>query len=422
MDATTIAELISFILLILLSGFFSGSETALFSLSKLSLQRMAEEKRKNVGKISALLKKPQRLLVTILVGNTLVNVAAATVAILITTDLSHKFGFGETIGLILDVLVVSFVLLVCGEITPKVYAAQHAERFSLLVATGMGLVSSVLLPITKLLTTFMEFLASRFGKKEGAPFVTEEELKTMVEVGEEEGDLEEEEKEMIHSIFEFGETCVKEVMVPRIDMVCVEAGAGRSEILDLIRRTGYSRIPLCKGNVDNIKGVVYAKDLLQLLSESENVDLAKLARKPYFVPEGKKIDELLREFQREKIHMAIVVDEYGGTAGLVTLEDLLEEIVGEIQDEYDSEEPLYKWIDRSTIIADARMDIHDVNHLLQVELPTDGFESLGGFIYSLEGGVPRKGEELKYGGLKFVMEEVTGHRISKVKIVRVDEE
>lgn len=423
MDLKLVAELILFVLLILLSAFFSGSETALFSLSKFSLQKMIEEKRKGAGKVSVLLERPQQLLVTILVGNTLVNVTLASIAALVTTDLSHRFGWGETIALILNILVVSFILVVCGEITPKVYAFQHAERFSLLIAPGIRTVSLVLLPITRLLTSFMESLATRFGSKEPLPFVTEEELKTMVEVvGEKGAVLEEEEKEMIHSIFEFGETSVREVMVPRIDMVCVEVGTDKRKLLELIRQTGYSRIPLYEETVDNIKGIVYAKDLLQVLGESEEIDLLKLARKPYFVPESKKIDELLREFRQKKVHIAIVVDEYGGTAGLVTLEDLLEEIVGEIQDEYDREEPPYQWVDESTLVVDARLDIHDVNELLQVELPSDGFETLGGFIYSLEGSVPQQGEELEYGSLKFIIEKVEGHRICKVRIVRLERE
>lgn len=326
------------------------------------------------------------------------------------------------IALTAEVIVVTAFLLILGEVTPKVYAVKHPERFCQNVAGLVRLISFILSPITSVLA-FMTRTVTGLTRTKGISIsVTEEELKTMVEVGGEEGALDKEEQKMIRSIFEFGETAVREVMIPRIDMVCVETGTGRDELLRLIASAGHTRIPLYKENVDNIQGIIHAKDLLRGMSQSpESIDLLSVSRKPYFVPETKKIDDLLREFQRKKNHMAIVVDEYGGTAGLVTLEDLLEEIVGEIQDEFDVEEPLYSWIDSNTVAVDAKINIDDLNELLGVELPADGFETLGGFIFTQTGRVPKEEEEMEYEDLKFIIEEVSKQRISKVRILRKPE-
>jgi CBS domain containing-hemolysin-like protein len=249
--------------------------------------------------------------------------------------------------------------------------------------------------------------------------VTEEELRTMIEIGGEEGALDKEEQEMIHSIFEFGETAVREVMIPRIDMICVEIGTGRDELLRLITTAGHTRIPLYEGNVDTIRGIIHAKDLIKSMSQSsDRIDLLSIARKPYFIPETKKIDDLLREFQKKKMHMAIVVDEYGGTSGLVTLEDLLEEIVGDIQDEFDLEEPLFSQIDSYTYAVDAGINIDDLNEMLKVNLPSDGFETLAGFIFNQMGKVPEEGERFQYHDLTFIIEKVTKQRITRVRILR----
>ena len=412
-------ELIVFILLLFLSAFFSGSEMAFFSLSKATLHRMREEKARGSELISSLLNRPRRLLVNILVGNTLVNVAAASLAAFITLDLSNRFGWNVMIALTVEVVGVTALILVFGEVTPKVYAVKHPEKFSQFVARPTRIISLVLFPITSVLTSLTKRVTELTGRQIPSFSVTEEELKTMVEVGGEEGALDKKEQEMIHSIFEFGETAVREVMIPRIDMVCVEIETERDEILQLISSAGHTRIPLYEESVDNIRGILHAKDLLKGMNQSSDpIDLLDIARKPYFIPETKKIDDLLREFQKEKIHMAIVVDEYGGTSGLVTLEDLLEEIVGEIQDEFDIEEPLISRLDALTCIADARINIDDLNEALEAELPTDGFETLGGFIFNQMGKIPEEREEFAYQEFRFVIEEVSKQRIAKVRIMR----
>jgi CBS domain containing-hemolysin-like protein len=249
------------------------------------------------------------------------------------------------------------------------------------------------------------------------PFVTEEEIRHLVDVAEEEEEIEEEERELIHSIFEFGDTVVREVMVPRPDMVNLQASKTVSDALEAISKHGYSRIPIYEGDVDNVVGVVYAKDLLKKITDlSQDAKLRGHGRAPLFVPEQKKVLELLREMQAQRIHMAIVVDEYGGTAGLVTIEDLLEEIVGEIVDEYDRDEQLIEPIDQNRVRVDARVPIDEINELLHVSLPDDEWDTVGGLVFGLTGRVPRPGEKLRYDSVEFVTEQVTGRRIQKILI------
>ena len=247
-----------------------------------------------------------------------------------------------------------------------------------------------------------------------------EELKNIVEFESEEGAIEEEKKEMISGIFEFSDTTVREVMVPRIDVVSAEMTTDVKDIISIVTEAGFSRIPIFRETIDNIEGILYAKDLLKLLVEpGKDWKIDEIMREPYFVPENKKIDEMMKEFKRRKIHIAIVVDEYGGTAGLITLEDLLEEIVGEIQDEYDiEEEQLYRWTDSDTLLTDAKIDIHDLNEAINSDLPDEGFETLAGLIYSMLGSIPTKGETLEVDNLKFIIEDVQGNRISRVRIIK----
>jgi CBS domain containing-hemolysin-like protein len=253
------------------------------------------------------------------------------------------------------------------------------------------------------------------------PFVTQDEIKAMVDAGEEGGVIEENEKEMIYSIFEFGDTLAREVMVPRIDIVAVDAETPLLQALDVIMKEGHSRIPVYQGTIDNIIGLLYAKDLLVYRKEGKhNVPLTSILRPAYFVPETKKVDDLLRELQARRVHMAIVVDEYGGTAGLVTVEDLLEEIVGEIQDEYDEEEPTVERVSDTEFIFDAGVNLDDVNDLLRVELPDTGGDTLGGFIYAQLGRVAAVGDEIRVGDLTITVLSVAGRRIRKVRVARTE--
>ncbi len=279
----------------------------------------------------------------------------------------------------------------------------------------------------KILYGVAEFLfkvssPSKSETKEEPPERRIESIKNAM--GAPEADLEETEREMIHSIFEFGETTVKEIMVPRIDMVCCRVDFSLKQIKDLVKKEGHSRFPLYEDNIDNIVGILNVKDLfLEKTKKSEKPNLNKIARKAYFIPEGKKIDELLAEMKKNKTHIAIVVDEYGGTAGLVTMEDILEEIVGEIQDEYDlTEEEMVRKIDAENFRVSAKLSIEDLNEVMGASLPEKEFETVGGYIYDLVGSVPEQGKVLESNGLKFTVEKVVGQRIETVKVTKLEKE
>ncbi|MBL7073935.1 HlyC/CorC family transporter [candidate division KSB1 bacterium] len=419
MEINLWTEFALLILLLVLSAFFSGSETALFSLSEPLLQGMKEEKKRSSSLILKLLGKPRRLLITILTGNTIVNIAIASLAALMAADLSHRYHFSRGWAIFFEVVVVTFIILILSEITPKTVAIKNPQGFSRRVVYPLRVMHVLLFPISIILTGLAQLVSKGVVSRHRGGVLSEEELRSLVELGEAEGVLEEDEREMIHSIFEFGETMVREIMVPRMDMVCVNVNIKLQELLEIFRQEGHSRIPVYEGKIDNIKGLIYAKDLLPYLGDSgDKFNLRALLREAYFIPESKKIDELLREFQQRKIHMAVVVDEYGGTLGLVTLEDIIEEIVGEIQDEYDQELPPFRRIDEHTVLADAKVSVHELNEELDFNIPESGdYESLGGFICSLTGSVPEEGTSIEHGDLGFLVEKVSGRRIEKVRIV-----
>ena len=417
------AELLLFVILLALSAFFSGSETAFFSLNKLQVKEQREDGGAAGRRVARLLARPQRLLVTILVGNTVVNTAAVTLATLLAHSLAEAGGLPLELVIPLEIVAVTLVLLLVAEVTPKVLAFRHNAETARAAALPLQACQALLWPVVKPLLALTHRVRRGMQDPDRVLF-TPDEMKALLEVGQEEGSLEEDEKELIHSIFEFGETTVREVMVPRIDMVCLPHDAGLDEAVDLIRREGHSRIPMFRERVDNVVGILYAKDLLPFLQQREAPDsLDQLARLPYFVPEGKKIDDLLREFQANRIHMAIVVDEYGGTAGLVTLEDILEEIVGEIQDEFDAEAPPWRRTADEGWVIDSGLLLEDANALLEDEvLPTEeDYETLGGFIYELAGEVPKAGDSFEHLGWRFTVMTMKRHRIGLVKVKRSDE-
>lgn len=422
MEEASFSALILFVILLGLSAFFSGSETAYFSLSELNLSKLRDEKRASSRRIIRLIKESRRLLITIITGNTIVNVAAASIAAFLAITVGQKFGLSHNLIISLEVVVVTFVILVLSEVTPKIIAVRNPVQIARLTAIPLYFFFYLLWPITFLLTNFVQLLTRLIkGKDEKDTVLTANELKVLLDIGEERGELEAEEKEMIHSIFEFSETQVREVMVPRIDMVCVPHAIKLSKLIQVIKECGHTRIPVFQDTVDNICGIINAKELLpHVKNHDEEINLLKLARPPYFVPESKKIDELLREFQNAKTHMAIVVDEYGGTAGLITLEDVIEEIVGEIQDEYDQEAPLIRPLDENTWVSNAKISIYELNEILGIELPEEeGYESLGGFIMHQTGNVPSKDVSIDHGGFRFVVEEVKRNRIVKVRITKL---
>jgi len=421
LDFIVISYIIVFAVLLILSGFFSASETSYFSLSTSDIDRLREKKDFASKQVVQLLSQPKKLLITIILGNTIVNIGAASLAAILTLDICQALGFDPKIGIIIDIIVVTFVILICVEIIPKVAAVKNAMSVALSFSFPLTIFYYLFSPVASIFHLFTHWLTSWFHVRKSKLPLSEEELRSFVDISEEKGALQQDEKEMIHSIFEFGETTVKEIMIPRIDMVCIPTTSGLNSLLDIIKKHLHSRIPLFKDKVDNIVGIIYAKDLLPFINRktNEEVNLEKMARTAYFVPEQKKIDELLREFQRERIHMAIVVDEYGGTAGLVTLEDIIEEIVGEIQDEHDSEQPLHQKISENEFIVDGSMDLEEMNEELGLHLPTEeGVETLAGFLFGLFGSVPQEKQSITFENYNFIIEKVIKRRIKIVRIIK----
>lgn len=412
-----IIEAVCLLGFLILSAFFSGSETALFSLNKLQLKKMQkEESGWRVNSIIKLLDDPQKTLITILTGNMFVNIAASSLATYLAIKLFGNVGIGIAGGIMI------FMILVFGEIVPKSLAISNAEAIAKKIARPVEIISSFLFPLIFFFKIIINALYYFFGKKrvKEKKEITEEDLITLINVGKDEGVIEEEEKKMIRNIFEFGDTMVKEVMVPRVDIACIPSEAKLNSILRLIKKMGHSRIPVYKETIDNIIGILYTKDLLvvyeQWYKSKEKFDLKKIIRRAYFVPENKKIDDLLDIFQRDKIQIAIAIDEYGGTAGLVTMEDVVEEIVGEIIDEYDKETKLYEIIDNNTVIANGIISIDKINELLNIKISENDFETLGGFIYDLMGRVPNKNETIEYKNIQITIEQVVKNRIIRVII------
>jgi len=415
-----IFEVITLLGFIILSAFFSGSETALFSLNKLQLKKMQKEDGDNwrVKSIVRLLDDPQRTLISILIGNMFVNISATSLATYLAIVFFGNIGIGIASGIMI------FTILVFGEIVPKSLAVANAETISKRVARPIEIISLVLFPLIKFFKMIIIALYYLFGKKslKVKKEITQEDLITLIDAGKDEGVIEEEEKKMIKNIFEFGDTMVKEVMIPRVDMAYISSDTKIGSILKLIKKMGHSRIPVYEDTIDNIIGILYAKDLLgiyeQWYTSKEKFDLKEIIREAYFVPENKKIDELLDIFQKDRIQIAIAVDEYGGTAGLVTMEDVVEEVVGEIIDEYDKEIKLFEIIEENTIRVDGNISIEEINEILNIEIPENDFETLGGFIFDLLGRVPKKGEKIKYHNLKIIIEQVVKNRIRRVKIIK----
>ena len=426
-------NVILIIALILVSAFFAMAEIALVSVRKTRIRQLVEEGVPRARAVQKLLEDPARFLATVQIAITLVGFfASAAGAITLAeplADVLRQIPLGLItenavgIAVVIITLVIGYVSLVIGEITPKSLALQHSERIALWTAGTLTLISYILSPLVKLITWSSNLLMRPFGGSATftPPILSEEEIKMLVEAGEEEGVIEEEERDMIHSIFEFTDTVVRKVMVPRIDIKAVEVNEMVNDLMDVIMKEGHSRVPVYDDTIDNIVGIVHAKDLLRAIHENgKEVTIRELMHPPFVIPENKMVDELLAEFKKSKVQMAIVVDEYGGTAGLVTVEDLLEEIVGDIMDEYDVEEPMLEMVDENTAIVDARMPIDEINELLDVKLPEEEFDTIGGLVFGLLGKEPQLGDCAEFENVDFVVEKTDGRRIQKVKVIKTE--
>ena len=400
--------------LLILSGFFSSAEIALISLSKFKVRQMVLENRFGSRSVKRLKDEPQRMLSTILIGNNLVNVGASALLTSIMIAQFQNYAVGIATG------VMTFLILVFGEIIPKSVAVQHNELVSRLVSPPVWYLSIVLTPLLAILNWFVARFMRLFGIKSQRKTITEEEIISVIKTAEEEGSIEKIERNLINRIFRFSEMNVGEVATPVRDMTAISSKATVKEALQLALRSKFSRIPVYEKHRDSIKGVVYFKDLVLLGQKKREMQIAAIMKKPFFVPNSKKISDLLRRFQKRKEHMALVVNEHGSLDGLVTLEDILEEIVGEIMDETDRLDPNVMKISDRTWLIKGRTEIEELNEKLHMGLKdAEDYDTFSGFILKQVGKIPKEKEEMSYGSFRMKIQKVDNNRISLVRVERV---
>lgn len=420
MSDSLILELLGIGICLVFSAFFSGSETTLTSLSELKIRHMIEEDEK-AKPLTLWLEHPNKVLNTILIGNNIVNILASVLA----TDFTAKVAGNSNIALVTGVMTV--MVLFFGEISPKTYAKHNAEKLAIPIIKILKIPYVIFYPfsygINKLVKLMIVLSGGNLEKSKHK--LTEDELEFYITESGKEGTLENHKSVMLRNIFDISEIYVKEVMVPRTDMVAVDIDSTPDEYLDRILVSEFSRIPVYDGSVDKIVGILYVKDLLKFVKEDGvNFDLKKVIRKPFFVPETKKIDAMMGEFQKSRNHMAVVIDEYGGVAGIVTLEDILEEIVGEIWDEYDTEEQEVTQLSDDMYIVDVRMDIDDFCDKFEIVKTheMDEYETVGGLVFDIAGKIPEIGEVYEYSSYRFKILNKFERRLDKVELTRLHRE
>ena len=416
-DLVTI-EIILFFICLLLSGFFSSSEVALISITRAKVHALLSQGRKGAEALDILKRSTDTVLITILIGNNIANIAAASLATAIAISIYGDVGIGIATG------VTVILMLIFGEIGPKMYASRHIEELALRVSRPILYLSKAIYPVLWISDHIKQQFAFRPGVAEQV--VTEEEIKEWIDVGEEEGTIEEQEREMLYSVLRFGDTTVREVMTPRVDAIMIGDTSTLENALSIFNETGFSRIPVYHEQIDNVIGLLNVKDIFAAAFRQQmDVTIKELMYEPCFVPESKKIDELLKELQVKKQHMAVVLDEYGSFAGIVTVEDMLEELVGEIMDEFDEEEPEVQQIEEGVYLVDARAWVGHLNKNLNLDLPlTDSYETLGGLVIDRLGYIPRRGEvaKIEESNIELIVMQMRGRRIVKVKMITTGED
>jgi putative hemolysin len=427
-----VIEILVIILLTLLEGFFVAAEIALVSIRRSRVEQLVEEGSSGARRVRRLLDDPGRFLAVSQLGLTVIGFFASAFAAVSLTDGLTKLlvsaGLGEGtatgVALVIVTVVLALFTIIFAELVPKTLALANAERVALSLAVPVDVLARALGPLIALLTGITRAIAGLLGASvTNEAQITAEELRLIVERGGEQGVLEAEEEQMINAVIELGERRLHEVMIPRIAIVSLPANSTLEETIDIVVDEGHSRIPVYEESIDEVIGILYAKDLLPFLKSGSDPrpEIRTLLRPPVFVPESMTVDDLLHEFQRRKVHIAIILDEYGGTAGLVTIEDLLEEIVGEIQDEFDTEEPMVVSISDDEARIDGRADVDDLAELFDITLgleDEDEYDTVGGLIYHRIGGVPKPGDQVQVDGLTLTVETTDGRRVGKVLVVR----
>lgn len=410
------AYILWLVVLVVLSGFFAASETALTSVGRakaLKLLRGSKGKLKEKA-WKEWIDNPQYMLTVILIGNNVVNIVASAISTKLSLMLFPSRGIGIAVGII------SFLILTFGEIMPKGVAIHYADTISNVVILFVYSLGVILFPVVKVLTGFSFGTLSLLGIKmqRSIPFITSEDLQNMMMYEDSPG-FESEERKMIRGVIEFKDLIVREVMIPRTDMVCIESGTTVKDAIDIAIKEGFSRFPVYEDNIDNIKGILYVKDMIRIIDRPELMEhnIEEFVREPYFVPETKKVKELFDEFREKKLHVAIVVDEFGGTSGIITMEDILEEIVGEIEDEFDRQLRQVRAVGKGVYMVDARLHIDDLRDIIHIELPKgEEFDTVGGFLLERFGRIPNVGDKLVYDNVEFEVVDASPKRIKRIKI------
>ncbi len=418
MSAGIVFSMLSMLVLLVIVSFVSAAESAFFSLTPTDMEELKTSGSKTDEKILKLVAAPKRLLATLLISINFINIAIVVLSTLVMEGLFEFSSESHIIGFIIQVVVVTFLILLVGEVIPKIYATQNPLSSTRVLVFFVQFLQRLFYPVS----TFLVFSSSFLDKviKPRTHNISVDELSQALELTSDK-DIPVEDHKILKGIVKFGSTDVKQIMKSRMDVVAFEYEREFTKLLEDITTSGFSRVPIYKEKLDNIAGVLYAKDLLQYIDEGNDFNWHTIIRPPFFVPENKKIDDLLREFQSRKIHLAVVVDEYGGTSGIVTLEDVIEEIVGEINDEFDDDELVYSKLDDSNYVFEGKAHLNDVYRILEID--GDVFEeakgeadTLAGLILELEGRIPTKNEKIRFNNLLFTIESADNRKIKRVKI------
>lgn len=430
MEVDAVLHLIIVLILFFVSAFFSGSEVALFSIDEKKLKVISQKNPIAAKYIRRLLEFPRKILITILIGNNLANVGISILLAFLTVKLANSIGWNPDILISIEIIVLTIVLLLIGEIIPKIIANRYPIEYAIIVCYPLNWLYTILAPITFVFNFLSKILQKNFTIDKSKTAIKVEEIKTLADLGEQYGAIEKDEQNLIHSIIEFGETTVKEVMTNRTEMIAAEINENLDDVLKKFLSSKHSRLPVYRNNIDNIEGFIYIKDLLPFYikkqsqdnTQKEDFQISKILRPAIFVPESKKIDEMFREFQQKNIHIAIVVDEFGGTAGLVTMEDILQEVMSNLS--YSEDEEFHKRIDENTLIVDARIPIDDLEELLEIKLKSeeDDFDTLGGFLLEKFGDLPEPGNFLDFENYRFEIQNASEKKIEKVIIKKLSDE
>jgi len=417
LETETIISLIVLVGLLATSALISGAEVAFFSLKPQELKKLNTQKSQKAKLIKSFLSKPKELLATILIANNFVNVGIIILATYISSALFNFQGI-EWLQFLVQVVIITFLLLLFGEVLPKVYANNNAISFARFMSIPLAFLEKIFKPISLILVASTQIIDRRVKNK--GHDLSVDDLSNALELTSDVNE-DKDEKKILEGIVKFGNTDVKQIMRSRIDVTALDHKNSYDQILNIIKKTGFSRIPIYEESFDNVRGVLYIKDLLPYLNEEPNFNWNSLLREVFFVPENKKIDDLLKEFQEKKIHLAVVVDEYGGTSGIVTLEDIIEEIVGDISDEFDDDDIIYSKLDNTNYVFEGKTALNDFYRILNIngeefEQAKGESDSLAGFILEITGIIPKKNEKITFNDYIFTIEGVNDRRVTRIKV------